>query len=595
MNFRELAEKFDALERTTSRLTMTKELADLFKQATPTEAESIAYLCLGSLNPTYIGTQFNFAEKSLIKVIAILINKSPQTIKEHAHRLGDLGMVMESEHKFRATKLQTVQGVVKELHHFINMTGTGSQEMKEQKLLQLLQSQDAHSAKYIVRIIEGKLRLGFSEMTLLDAFSWMMKGDKSLRSKIEDAYNITADIGLIVRTLKEQGLPGLQHISIVPGIPIRPALAERMTDATAIMKKLGHCVAQPKLDGFRLQVHVDHTQKPALIRFFSRNLLDMSHMFPDLTHALKALKVKTLVAEGEAIGVDVETGSFLPFQETVKRKRKHGIAQMAQDFPLKLFLFDLLYLNGKSLLDKSHHERRQMLLKVIPANAIITPVAEQSITSANELDTVFADSISRGLEGLVVKRIDAHYKPGKRNFNWIKLKRHEEGSLEDTVDCVVLGYNYGLGKRAAFGIGALLVGVFNDKKDRFETIAKIGTGLSDDEWRAQKKACDRIKVAKQPHDVMCAPELFPDVWVQPQIVCLVRADEITRSPLHKAGATEAKLGYALRFPRLMGYRPEKSPYEATTVAEITRLYDLQFQQKLPKIKKKHTRKNHDSD
>lgn len=581
MQFKELAEAFDDLEQTTSRLAMTQKLAELLKQATQEEAASIAYLSLGSLNPPYIGTQFNFAEKSLIKVMAQLLNKSPATIKEHAHRLGDLGAVMEREHNPHKPTSHSLQEVVKQLQHFLTISGAGSQELKEQTMFRMLESQDPLSAKFIVRIVEGKLRLGFSDMTLLDAFSWMERGDKSVRQEIEDAYNITADIGFIVRTLKAKGIAGLKSVSIIPGIPIRPALAERMSDPVSIIKKLGRCVAQPKLDGFRLQVHIDRTQKPHLIRFFSRNLLDMSPMFPDLSNALKDLKVKTLVAEGEAIGLDLETGSFLPFQETVKRKRKHGIDQIAQDFPLKIYLFDLLYLDGDSLLDKPHKERRQLLLKLweskaIKENQVVFPIEEQAITQAAELDKAFADSISRGLEGLVIKRIDAPYKPGKRNFNWIKLKRHEEGSLEDTIDCVILGYNYGLGKRAGFGIGALLVGVYNPKKDRFETIAKIGTGLTDEEWRAQKKACDRLRVPEKPHDVDCAPELYPDVWVEPQIVCLVRADEITRSPLHRAGSTENTLGFALRFPRLMGYRPEKSPSQATTVSEIERLYDLQF-------------------
>lgn len=188
-----------------------------------------------------------------------------------------------------------------------------------------------------MRIILGTLRLGFSDMTLIDALSWMITGDKSLRSRIEHAYNLCADIGLIARELKAGGIEALDAMHIKMGIPIRPAAAERLPNAQAIIDKIGDCVAQPKLDGFRLQIHVDNTKETPEIHFFSRNLLDMSYMFPDLVASLKNLPVKQVIFEGEAIVFDPNTGNFLPFQETVKRKRKHGIDQAISEFPLKLF------------------------------------------------------------------------------------------------------------------------------------------------------------------------------------------------------------------------------------------------------------------
>jgi DNA ligase 1 len=587
MKFKYVAEVFDVIEKESGRTKITEHLAELFKKATPHEASIIAYLSLGSLNPPYIGTQFNFAEKGLIKVLAHLLDKPQADIKEHADKLGDLGLVVEKGLWDGGSDILSVLDIEKALQQFLEISGTGSQEIREQKLLKILRAVDPLSAKYIVRIIQGNLRLGFSDMTLLDAFSWMEKGNKSIRSELEDAYNISADIGNIIKTLKEHGISGIKKISITPGIPILPAAAERMPDAASIIKKIGHCVAQPKLDGFRLQVHIDNTHKKPIMRFFSRNLLDMSHMFPDLIKSLTDLDVKTLVAEGEAICVDVQTGSFLPFQETVKRKRKYDIEKFAQDFPIRLFLFDVLYLNGESLLDQPHEQRRKKLLdicddKAITKHQVIFPIEEEKIDDAEQLEHYFEQNISLGLEGLVVKRPDAVYQPGKRNFNWIKLKRQEGGSLEDTLDCVILGYYYGTGKRASFGIGALLVGVYNKHKDCFQTVAKIGTGLTDVEWKDQKKACDAIHVDHKPHEVECAKELYPDVWVTPKIVCMIRADEITKSPLHMAGKTDKKSGLALRFPRLMGYRPDKSAHEATTVDELVRLHELQFEKKTKK-------------
>jgi len=597
MKFRVVAQVFNEIEAESSRITITKLLADLFKKATPHEAEMIAYLSLGDLNPVYVGTKFNFAEKGMLKVVASLLDLSVQTVTKKLKKLGDMGLVVEqSDWEPVDEKGLSVIQVDKELNAFLAITGTGSQEAKEKKLLALLSDLDRLSVKYIVRVILGKLRLGFSDMTLLDAFSWMETGDKSLRKPLENAYNISADIGLIIKTIKEEGIKKIEHMQITPGVPIRPAAAERLADAASIIKKIGTSAAQPKLDGFRLQVHVFKNGRKKGVRFFSRNLQDMSHMFPELKKAIFDLKYDDFVAEGEAIAYDVETGTFLPFQETVKRRRKYGIEEMAKDIPLKLYFFDILYLNGKSLLEKTHEQRRNALISLFKGKKeedIVLSIGEVIVKTTKELEKYFSQNISAGLEGVVVKKLDSGYQPGKRNFNWIKLKRQETGHLEDTLDCVILGYYAGHGKRASFGIGALLVGVYNPKDDRFETIAKIGTGLSDDGWRKQKKMCDKISVKNKPKNVFCTKELVPDVWVSPEIVCLIRADEITLSPLHSACATKEKAGFALRFPRIMGYRDDKSAEEATTITEVKQLYKLQFEGKRRKRKKRKTAKNVD--
>lgn len=427
-------------------------------------------------------------------------------------------------------------------------------------------------------MIMGKLRLGFSDMTLIDALSWMEVGNKSLRKVIENAYNICVDIGYIASTLKRKGIEAIKKIQIRIGIPIRPAAAERLSTAKAILEKIGPCVAQPKLDGFRLQIHIKAVEGKRKVQFFSRNLQEMSPMFPDLTYLFEHLSVDDLICEGEAIAYDSSSDSFLPFQDTVKRKRKHGIAQAAQELPLQAFIFDVLYYNGKSLLDTAHEDRRKILKKIFSSwnEDTIKVIKEKKIKDSQALEDYFLKNVAAGLEGLVIKRPDAVYTPGKRNFNWIKLKRQEEGHLEDTIDVVILGYYAGSGRRAALGIGAFLAGIFNKKRDQFETIAKVGTGLSDEEWRDLKKQCDNISVNEKPTSVVCNKNLYPDVWVLPDLVCLVRADDITLSPTHSAGKTKEKLGYALRFPRFMGYRSDKNIEQATTVKELERLYEDQW-------------------
>jgi len=577
MNFNHVAQAFSTIESTSGRLEMTKLLADLLKQATPEEASIICNISLGQLNPPHIGTQFQVAEKNMIKTIADLLGKPESEIQQQAKVAGDLGLVV-AQGDWATQEQVSIQHVYGALHQIEQVSGTGSQEEKNNYLRDLLAQVDPVSAKYIVRIVLGKLRLGFSDMTIIDALSWMESGDKSLHQTIEDAYNICADIGLIAFVLKEQGIQAIQHMSIHLGIPIRPAAAERLPTARAIVEKIGTCIAQPKLDGFRLQIHLDKTGPTPRIHFFSRNLQDMSAMFPDIKQAITDLDVQSIICEGEAIVYDVHSGHFLPFQETVKRKRKHGIEQAMEELPLRVFIFDLLYLNGQEYMSKTHHERRYAALAVFKDfnNDAIQVIDEKNIGTPQELEDYFVQNIASGLEGLVVKKDDSVYKPGKRNFNWIKLKRQEEGHLEDTIDCVVLGYYAGEGKRAGLGIGACLVGVYNKVEDRFETVAKIGTGFKDPEWIALKKRCDAIQVSGKPKNVVCDKMLEPDVWVNPELVIIIRADEITMSPVHAAGKTANKLGYALRFPRFMGYSIDKSADDATTIGEVEHLYKDQF-------------------
>jgi len=576
MKLRELSNYFTEIAQIASRTEITQKLAELFGKATPHEAQIIANLSQGSLRPPYEGTQFNIAERSMKKILAELLDISPEAITALARQEGDLGKIA-AQGTWQGSASLTVIELYDALTALEEIVGTGSQDERAVALKKLLHQVSPAEAGLIIRIVLGKLRLGFSDMTLIDALSWMLVGDKSVRTKIEHAFNICADIGHIAYVARHDGIEGLEKITIVVGIPIRPAAAERLPTAADIIEKLGFCMAQPKLDGFRLQIHIDKTKKQPKLHFFSRNLLDMSSMFPDLVAVLEALPVKTCIMEGEAIVFDEATGSFTPFQETVKRKRKHDIESVAEELPIKLFLFDILYLDGESQLNREHHTRYAALKELLAHTdrSKIELIEERPMETAAQLEAYFYETVGEGLEGLVVKRDKAHYQPGKRNFNWIKLKRQETGSLEDTLDLVVLGYWSGKGKRASFGIGAFLAGVYNPKHDAFETICKIGTGLTDAEWIELKKSCDKLAVAEQPHNVVCPKDLKPDVWVIPEIVVLVRADEITLSPVHTAGKTAHTLGYALRFPRFMGYRLDKSALQATTVAEVKTLQQQQ--------------------
>lgn len=632
MLFKELSQYLLELEKISSRTEMTTLLAELLSKASSHEAYHIAYLVLGTLKANYKpNNQFNLAQKSVQKVLADILDVSVQDLDEKVKESGDLGFAIFSYDWPEKSNNLILEDVFDRLLLIQDISGSGAQSERAAILKDLLIQVDPTSAAFIVRIVLGTMRLGFSDMTFIDALSWMLVGNKSLRARIENAYNVCADLGLITQSLKEKGIDSLDSINIQLGIPIRPASAERLISAQAIIDKLGDCIAQPKLDGFRVQIHLDKSQvlldtnyknikninkissnnsdnninlnnlSEPKTWFFSRNMQDMSQMFPELKQAIMFLPVDSIIIEGEAIVYDEETNICLPFQETVKRKRKHDIESLAQELPLRFYIFDILYINGESTLGKIHKDRRKILVDLIndfeskikkltqeqiDSNHLnsIKLIEEKECKNASELINYFNLQIESCLEGLVVKKPEGIYKPGKRDFNWIKLKRQQVGNLNDTIDAVVLGYYFGSGKRAKFGIGAYLAGIYNPEKDTFETIAKVGTGLTDIEWKTLKERADKFKVNSQPTNVICNPDLAPDVWVTPKIVTIILADEITKSPTHTAGRQvlenqEIQEGFALRFPRFEGYSEDKSPTQATTVDEVRKLYNLQYKAK----------------
>lgn len=583
MQFSKLANYFQILEEQDSRLAMTATLAKLFKEVAAKEIDKVCYLTLGILAPKYQGIEFNMAEKTVIKSIAFTLGKTSQEVERAVKEMGDLGDYLYQAKKAKNKIDLSVGEVYENLLKIAQDSGIGSVERKVNKLSKLLKDLDLLGSKYVVRIVINKLRLGFSDMTILDALSWFKKENKSLRTPLEKAFNIQADIGQIAQLFKKGGIKEIDKIKPIPGVPIRAAKAERLKDAADILVKLeGQCLLESKYDGFRIMLHLNKSKKEKLkngnlslfdestknksfVRIFSRAMDSMTHMFPDLVEALRNLKAQSLIIDGEAIAVNPKTGKFLPFQETVQRKRKHGVIKKAKEIPLKVFTFDLLYLNGESLLEKPFIERRrqlEQLLKKSQSNIILL-TEQKKVTKVKEFKEFFEQVESDGLEGLMAKKANTTYKAGIRDHNWVKYKVAMQSELADTIDCVVMGYYKGKGKRSKFGIGAFLVGIVS--KDKILTVSKIGTGLTDDQWREMFNRCQKIKTQKKPDSFKLDKNLNPDVWCQPELVVEIEADTITKSPLHSAGL-------ALRFPRLKRFRDDKTVSQATNLKELEQMY-----------------------
>lgn len=575
MKFQDLVDYFERLEATSKRLEMFEILADLFRRAESEEIAEIIYLSQGQLLPSFHGLEIGMSEKLLIRAIAMATETPVEEIVREFKKSGDLGKTAELFVKGKGQGLSVLE-VYQTLLTIAKTAGEGSVEKKISLLSDLLSKSQTSEAKFVSRFVIGRLRLGVGDAAVLEALSLARLGSREYRAELERAYNLYSDLGLVAKTLFENGLEGVRKIQVQLGYPIRMALCERLSSAEEIIAKIGRCALEAKYDGFRCQIH----KMKDRIEIFSRNLERTTPMFPEIVQAVKTqIKAETLIFEGEALAYQETTGELLSFQVTMQRKRKHGIEDIAKEYPLKFYAFDLLYLGGQDYTNQPYLERRKKLGQLIKKNTVVE-LSEAIVTEdPKEVQRFFDEMIDRGLEGIVVKRLDAPYSAGARNFNWIKLKRSYKGELSDTVDVCIVGYFKGKGHRAQFGIGTVLGAVYDEETDTFKTISKIGSGFTEKELIKLSEMLDAIAVPHQPARVDSL--MIPDGWVEPRYVVTVMADEITRSPRHTAGKKGEEPGYALRFPRVQGFiRQDKGPQDTTTVTEIIELSQQQKRVKL---------------
>jgi len=570
MQFARFVEFLAQLEGTTKRNAMVEILSALFHEAGSAEIGKIVYLCQERLAPAYVNIEFGIGEQLAAEALARVSARTRDDIWRLYKEQGDIGNVAESLLPEPGAAL-SVQDVYDRLHSIATASGEGAILQKTTILARLLADLSPREARYLLRIPLGRLRLGIGDPTVMDGLSFAKAGDKSERPAIERAYNLCSDLGYVAEVYWSSGVAGLDGIHAQVGKVVRMALAERASGAAEIIQRLGTAAVEPKLDGFRCQVHKNGDD----IRIYSRNLEETTGMFPDIHDGVRAqVRAQTAVFEGEALAYNPESGEFMPFQVTVQRKRKHDIARMSEELPLRLVCFDVLYVDGQDVMGLTYTERRKVLLNLIAPGDTLQ-VNESIVTSdPAEVDAFFAEKVSLGLEGIVAKRLDSTYQAGARNFNWIKLKRSYQGELSDSVDCVVVGYWRGRGQRARFGIGSLLTAVYDRANDRFVTISKCATGLSDEEWVQMREMLDTDALPHKAARLDAAIE--PDVWVEPHYVVEIRADEITRSPMHTAGRGGGSIGYALRFPRIINFvRRDRAPEDATSEQEVLAMFARQ--------------------
>ena len=400
----------------------------------------------------------------------------------------------------------------------------------------------------------------------------MESGSKEKKAVLETAYNILPDVGLLAKKVIEEGVDKtVSYISPEIGIPMLPMLAQRLKSPVDMIKKMKRVFVEPKFDGLRIQIHYRKKgfENGSLVKVFTRNLNETSWMFPELKKIGNFVKVDEAIFDSEAMGVNEELKTLANFQTTMTRRRKHDIEKIASKLAIKFYVFDMMYKDGKSLVGLPYEDRRKILSESI-TNGNLLQVVEYEITESSEkINELMRQELREGMEGIIVKRADSKYVAGRTGWRWVKMKEAENASakLADTLDLIVMGYTRGKGKRAKFGIGQFLVGI-REESGKFLTVTKIGTGLTDLQFEEMKRRLSKLQIQKKPKSYDVHKDLEPDYWVEPSLVVEIAADEITKSPKHTSG-------FALRFPRLIKFRDDKSPNEATTVAEVKKLYKLQ--------------------
>ncbi|MBI5398730.1 ATP-dependent DNA ligase [Candidatus Woesearchaeota archaeon] len=570
--FKDLASFYDELEAVSSHLKLREILVRFFKRLSASEVKITAYLTLGTIGPHYEKTELGIAEKMAIRAVCSACDVSKEKATKLLKQQGDLGGVAESLGG-RGKNQLTIQQVYHTFLAVRDASGGGSQDKKIQLLTGILKSASPAEAKYIIRIALGKLRLGVADKSLLDAFAIAFTGSIDNKEMIEDSYNVCTDIGGLGEALAKKGIKATRQFDIALGRPVQSMLAQRVNEVPEILEKIpGEIAAEEKYDGERMQIHKDGARLIA----FSRRLENISAQYPEIIEAArKSIKAKTTVLDGEVVAV--KNGKIMPFQLLMQRRRKYNIEEYRVKIPTVIFLFDILYLNGESLLKRSYPERKKLLASTIRDSERVKLAGGVTSARIDVIQAFFEKSVKRGLEGIIAKSTgpESLYKPGKRGWAWIKWKKEYAQGMRETFDLAVVGSYAGKGSRKG-RFGALLCAAYNKQNAQFETFTKVGSGFTEKDFVQLKKALHPLEARTKPKLVRIEKTMLPDTYYEPGLVIEVLGAEITDSPNHAAAKDVLKTGLALRFPRFIRIRKDKGPTDATTVKEIIALHKKKY-------------------
>ena len=575
MKFSIISDAFQKMEATSKRLEKTDILVKLIQEIPDDVISKAIYLIQGKLRPNFEGVELGIAEKLVMRAMSKSSGIPLKKIEDDYNKGGDLGRTAENilHQKIQTTfasETITLEKVYETLFKISNLEGKGSQEMKMKYVSSMLNDATPQESKFILKILLGTLRLGIAENTVMDALAIAFTGKKENREIIENAYNVSSDLGKVAEIISTEGLEQIKKFQIKLFSPIRPMLADRTKSGEETVNKFQEkFAAEYKLDGERAQIHKQKDK----IEIFSRSLEIITSYYPDIVEKISKLIISDdAILEAEVVAMNSNSGDFLPFQELMHRRRKYEIDEAVSKYPITVNFFDVLFSDGKNCMEMKYEERRKLLEKIIKQDDFARLIPMSIIESEEQVLEVLENSINSGCEGLMLKHLDSTYRAGIRGSNWLKLKREYQNELGDSLDLVVVGAFFGKGRRTG-KYGTLLLATYNDEDDIFPSICKVGTGFTDESLdQLYQILSPKVTLKKNPRIVS---EMEADVWFEPELVIEIVASEITQSPIHKTALNMLKenTGLALRFPKFTGkIRTEKNSEDASTDEEVIALY-----------------------
>jgi DNA ligase 1 len=569
------------MEKTSSRLLLTQELVCLLRKTPSSIIDKVVYLIQGKIYPDYEGVELGLAEKTALRAIAFSTGLNISLVEANYRTTGDLGdtarelMDSKSQTSLFAEPM-TVELVFSTLEKIANTIGPGSQELKLRLVGSLMNNATLGECRYIMKLLMGTLRLGIADYTVLDSLAIAFTGEKSQRQALESAYNVSSDLGTVAKLLASQGIERVKRLKTTLFKPVRPMLAERARNASDALSRFigGEAAAEYKLDGERVQIHKGRKR----IELFSRRLEKVTRYYPDVAELLKTIPVDEIILEAEVVAVNSVTEELLPFQQLMHRRRKHGLQQAINEYPVVVNIFDVLYIDGSDKTSFYYLKRRKFLEDIcrkMPRDKIRL-VPQIIVSDTDKIENFMASAIQDGCEGLMLKQLTSKYRAGAREFAWMKLKREYKAEITDSLDLVVVGALFGRGRRVG-KYGALLLAAYNPDADIFESVCKVGAGFTDLHLEQFYSNLEKHLIPHRHARVNTRMKM--DVWFEPKILIEVIASEITLSPSHTAALDSVKMGFGLglRFPKFTGkIREDKAPEDATTVSELISIYGQQI-------------------
>jgi DNA ligase-1 len=565
MKYSELCEVYEDLEKNPSRLKKTEILAGFLKKLKKEKDDEIIYLLEGKVFPDYDEREFGISEKLCIKALARASGISDKEIISKWKKIGDLGLVAEQimarkkQSTLFSSKL-TTEKVLENLKKLPELVGKGTVDKKLSLISELLTSSSGIEAKYIIRTLLNKLRIGVASGTIRDSivdacFTYEdIKQKKQFSDTVQSAYDKTNDFALVFeKTCK--GLKQVKSVTLSPGHPLRAMLALKAESIEDGFKRVGKPAAfEYKYDGFRMMINKDEKGK---IKIFTRRLDEVTNQFPEVVQYVKQhIKARSFIIDSEAVGFNKKTKKYTPFQAVSQRiKRKYNIPELIKKLPIEVNAFDILYYNGKALADEPFEKRTKVLRKIIKNKRFHLKTAHQLITSnEKKAEEFYKEALKDNQEGVMIKNLTSAYQPGARVGHMLKFKPDE-----NELDLVITGGEYGKGKRAG-ALSSFTLSCLDDKTHKFLEIGK-SSGLKEkkEEGLSFTELTKKIKP-------LITKEHGRRVDIKPKIVVTIKYQNIQRSPTYNSG-------FALRFPRIIHLRPDRKAEDCATLKEIAGDYN----------------------